>query len=49
MNSCVAAQVFPAPQQGDPDRPAGLRKGDGHHEAVAAIVSGTAQNGDGPR
>ena len=29
-------------QQGDADRPAGLRQGHGHDETVAAVISGTA-------
>ena len=45
----IALQGAARPEQADPDRPARRREMAGRHEAVAAIVAGTAQHDDRPR
>ena len=40
----VAAQALPRAEQGNPDRPAALLEKPGGHEAVAAVVAGSAEH-----
>ena len=49
VDRCIAFQAIARAKQGQTNRPARLTQQAGRDEAVAAVVAGSAQNGDGPR